>query len=78
MTMMRERNTIPAGRFKAQCLGLLDQVAQSGETLVITKRGRPVAALVPVNRPRPASLRGSVRVRANIVAPLGESWNADS
>ena len=43
--MNRERNTIPVGTFKAQCLGLIDQVARNGETLIITKRGKPVARL---------------------------------
>ena len=35
--------TIPAGEFKAKCLKLLDKVAEKRETLVITKRGKPVA-----------------------------------
>ena len=38
---------LAASRFKAQCLGLLDEVAATGESLVITKRGRPVALLTP-------------------------------
>lgn len=43
---MAER-TIKAGEFKAKCLRLLDEVAETGDTLVITKRGRVVARLVP-------------------------------
>ena len=41
-------STIAAGEFKARCLQLLDAVAASGEPLTITKRGRPVARLVPL------------------------------
>ena len=77
MTMKNARNTIPAGQFKAQCLGLLDQVANSGETLVITKRGKPVAKLVPVKQAPTKSLRGSVQYLGDIVGPLGEEWEAD-
>jgi len=50
--------TIPAGRFKAQCLKLLDEVAETGAEITVTKRGRPVARVVPVE-PAP-SLKGSV------------------
>jgi len=71
------RNTVPAGEFKARCLGLLDHVALSGETLVITKRGRPVAKLVPVVQTPAPSLRGSVQYHGDIVGPLGEKWEAD-
>jgi prevent-host-death family protein len=76
MTMKSERNTIPAGEFKARCLGLLDQVARSGEILVITKRGKPVARLVPIEQTMPTSLRGSVQYHGDIVAPTGETWEA--
>jgi prevent-host-death family protein len=48
---------ITATQFKARCLRLLDEVAESGEPLVITKYGRPVARLEPVGEP--ADLRGS-------------------
>lgn len=39
--------TIPAAKFKAQCLALLDEVQSTRQALVITKRGKPVAQLVP-------------------------------
>jgi prevent-host-death family protein len=41
--------TIPAGAFKTNCLAIMDQVKAKRETVVITKRGKPVAKLVPVN-----------------------------
>lgn len=50
--------TIPATRFKAECLQLLDEVADGGETIIVTKRGRPVARLLPLAPPE--SLEGSV------------------
>lgn len=71
--------TISASRFKAQCLALLDDVAETGQELVITKRGQPVARVAPVAAA--PSLRGSVRFLVSdeeLVAPLGEVWNAET
>jgi prevent-host-death family protein len=51
---------ITATQFKARCLRLLDEVAETGEPVVITKRGRPVARLEPPVRP--ADLEGSASV----------------
>ncbi len=70
--------TIPAGRFKAQCLRLLDEVAETGETIVVTKRGRPVARLEPVEEPR--SLVGSVTFLVSdeeLIAPILEPWDVE-
>jgi len=55
---MAAKRTIPASEFKAKCLALLDEVAKTKETLVVTKRGKPVAHVVPAEEPR--SLIGSV------------------
>ena len=41
--------TIPAGAFKTNCLAIMDEVQAKRETVVITKHGKPVAKLVPVN-----------------------------
>lgn len=71
--------TVGAAQFKARCLKLMDQVAATGNPLVITKHGKPVACLVPIAR-RPASavgaLRGHIRIKGDIVAPLGVRWEA--
>lgn len=74
---MAER-TISASVFKAKCLGLLDEVQQTGEAIVVTKRGRAVARLTPVEEP--PSLLGSVTFNVSeeelIYAPLDE-WDVD-
>jgi prevent-host-death family protein len=50
---------ITASAFKARCLRLLDQVSRTGEELVILKRGRPVARVVPAGDEKPwLALRG--------------------
>jgi prevent-host-death family protein len=58
MVMTQTFREITATQFKARCLRLLDEVAESGETLVITKHGRPVARVEPPLRPD--DLQGSV------------------
>jgi prevent-host-death family protein len=70
---------IPAGRFKAQCLALLDDVAASGEPVVVTKRGKPVAQLVPIEAL--PSLIGSVEFLVDdeeLLFSTGESWRTDA
>ncbi len=70
--------TIPAGRFKAQCLKLLDEVAETGETIVITKRGKPVAKVEPVEEP--PSLAGSVVYLVDddeLLFSTGEIWDME-
>lgn len=54
------RKEITATQFKAHCLRLLDQVAESGETLVVTKHGQPVARVEPPLGPE--DLQGSVKI----------------
>jgi len=71
-------STIGAGVFKAKCLQLLDAVADRRESLVITKRGRPVARLVPIAPERElfGALAGSVLDESDIVAPIDVEWDA--
>jgi len=66
---------IGAGEFKARCLALLDEVAETGEEIVVTKRGKPVAKLTPIESAKP--LEGSVRILGDIVGPLDEVWEAN-
>jgi prevent-host-death family protein len=70
--------TIAAAKFKEQCLALLDSV--TGEGLVITKRGKPVARLLPVHangKSLIGVLRGKLKVRGNILS-TGIPWDAES
>ena len=62
--------TVPATKFKAQCLELMDRVAEGRETYVITKRGKPVAKLVPVDRPRKKSIFGCMADQTEIVGDI--------
>ena len=70
---------IPAGQFKARCLAIMDELNSRGGEYVITKRGVPVARLLPVRlerRPFLGSMKGTVKVRGDIVSPLDEPWGA--
>lgn len=53
--------TIPAGRFKAECLKLMDHVEQTRQQILITKRGRPVAQMVPVEERQKPQLFGRLK-----------------
>jgi prevent-host-death family protein len=64
--------TIQASLFKAKCLALMDQVARTGETIVVTKNGRPVAELRPHRPPRTKSLFGLHKGRAKILGDIVE------
>jgi prevent-host-death family protein len=74
--------TIPAGEFKQTCLRLLDEVGASGEPILITKRGKPVAQLTPVKPQRAEDWSGAMRdrgeVRGDLVAPAAApgEWDA--
>ncbi len=71
--------TVQAGKFKAQCLALIDEVAQSNEALVITKHGKPVAKLLPYDSERDgtdASLKGVATYIGDIISPIDDDWEA--
>lgn len=82
MFMVKKDKTIKiikASEFKAKCLRLMDQVAETGTTLVITKNGRPVAQLGPVVSRTPTlagAHRGMIAVVGDIVSPIDEEWEA--
>lgn len=69
----RDLEKVSATDFKAQCLKLIDEVAQTGHELLITKRGKPVARVAPLEhkgkRRPPEALRGSVTYHQDITQP---------
>lgn len=74
--------TIGAAEFKAHCLRILDEVQRSGESVTITKRGKPVAEVTPVKagerRSVIGALQGSVTRMGDIITPAYEPrWNAE-
>jgi prevent-host-death family protein len=70
---------IPAGQFKSRCLAIMDQVQQRGESVLITKHGRPVAKLIPAETTGDdifGYMAGNVTILGDIVAPVTppEDW----
>ena len=78
------KRQIAAGEFKAKCLGLIDEVDDTGQEVVITKRGKPKAKLVPFRPPKKdpffGRLKGIVKIvgdpddLVNPIIPL-EDWD---
>ena len=75
--------TLPAGKFKQICLRVLNEVRDTGEVVVITKRGVPVAQLTPVPRSKDSDWSGAMRGTGTIVGDLIEpalapdDWQAE-
>jgi len=73
--------TMAAGEFKAKCLQVMDQVRSTRTPVVITKRGKPIAKLVPAEEfPTTAfdSLKGKIEIVGDIISPIvpPEDWEA--
>ncbi len=69
--------TIKASEFKARCLKLMDEVAENGEEIVITKNGRPTARLVAYREKRRTPFgrdRDIIEIHGDIVAPMPAEW----
>ena len=72
---------IGAGEFKAKCLKIMDEVKKFRKVVVITKFGKPVAKLTPVeedsSEPIFGCMSGSATIHGDIVNPIEEPWKAD-
>ncbi len=71
--------TIKASEFKARCLALMDEVARTGERVVITKNGEPIADLVPHRDKKRSPFgvwKGSVEIIGDIMSPIDVEWDA--
>jgi len=84
-----DAKSIPAGEFKQRCLAILDEVAETHQEVIVTKRGKPVARLVPVvsDAEREAEILASLRGRGKVLvgeeeflrpSSLDASWQSDA
>jgi prevent-host-death family protein len=70
------KKTMAAAEAKTHFLSLLDQVEQSRQEIIITKRGRAVARLVPLaHPPKKKPLHQRIRIVGDIVSPVDTGWN---
>lgn len=68
-----------AAKFKAQCLALIDSVAQNHEPIIITKHGKPMVKVVPIDESKDINLKplkGVATYIGDIVSPIDEEWEA--
>lgn len=71
--------TMKASEFKAKCLAVMDEVASTGEPVVVTKNGKPVAEVVPHRRRKKDAfgiLKGQIRITGDIISPIDVKWDA--
>jgi prevent-host-death family protein len=74
--------TMPAGEFKARCLKVMEDVRKYRTSVVITKKGKPVAKLVPVEEPARdvfGCMAGTAKIVGDVEAPVLppiDKWNA--
>jgi prevent-host-death family protein len=79
---MDNTKQVAAADFKANCLRLMDEVAQQRRPIIITKRGKPVAKLVPVEE-EPKDLfgymAGTAKICGDIIGPIEDlEWTGDA
>lgn len=70
---------IPAGKFKAECLKIMDHVKKTKSHYIITKHHVPIAKLVPIEKSPPlfGKMKGTLHIKGDIIEPIGENWDAD-
>lgn len=71
--------TIKASEFKAKCLKLMDEINETGDTLTITKNGKPVAQMMPApdRRRSPFGAHPEGRILGDIIGPFHDEWGSD-
>jgi prevent-host-death family protein len=83
MTMVDKSyiNTVAAGEFKAKCLKIMDRVSTSREPIVVTKKGKPLVKLVPIDDANPdvfGCLSDRIEIAGDIESPVVDAgdWKA--
>ena len=72
---------IQAGQFKAHCLRIMEKVNKTGKEVVVTKRNIPFVMVSPLKKKKEKAfgkLKGTVRFKGDIFAPIEEKWDACS
>jgi len=83
MTMVileaRKMKTMKASEFKAKCLRVMSEIAETGEPVVVTKNGKPVSRVEPYRRlPKTlfGAFAGAIEITGDLVAPVEVTWEA--
>ena len=71
--------SIPAAKFKNQCLSLLEEVQRTCASVIVTRHGKPVAQIGPVTERSTRAknpLKGSIDFEGDLIAPIDGAWEA--
>jgi prevent-host-death family protein len=82
LRVTQKSHEVPAGEFKAHCLKLMDEVRATRRPIVITKRGKPVARLVPIDEEAPrreifGCMKGTLTIHGDVISPIDIDWHAE-
>ena len=76
--MATKTRSIAVREFESKCLSVVEEIAASGESVILTKAGEPIAKVIPIGKYRRRPLLGSIVWEGDIVSPIGETWDAES
>ena len=71
--------SVPAAKFKNQCLAVLDEVERTRRPIVVTRHGKPVAQIGPIMNVGSRTknpIKGSIEFEGDLIAPLEGAWDA--
>lgn len=74
------KESIQAGKFKAECLRIMEEVRATGKEVVITKHHIPIVRLCPIekkDRSLFGKMRGTMHIKGDLIEPIGEAWDVD-
>ena len=71
--------SMPISEFKATCLAVLDRVHRTGTPIIITRRGEPIAEVIPPSTASAAdgwlgTMRGTATIEGDLVSPASAEW----
>ena len=73
--------TMPISNFKAHALRVLDNLSKSKESIIVTKRGKPLVKIIPFESPEKKQIPGLLAdtnvFEGDILSPIDEAWNVD-
>jgi prevent-host-death family protein len=75
-------STIPIGEFKTHCYQILDQAQKEGHSVIVTRKGKPIARILPLDSQTEKddcffdSLKDSVSIKGDIISSIDVKWNA--
>jgi len=81
MVMKSSEKTFPAGEFKARCLKIMDRVSTTREPVLVTRKGKPLVRIVPIDNAGPevfGCLRDRLEIAGDIESPVlaNTEWKA--